>query len=58
MPFSLFVSLKDCFRPLSTDVEKLWQVREPLYRSASDITVKSAEIPEKTAEEILKRIKG
>ena len=45
-------------RPLSTDVEKLWQVREPLYRSASDITVKSAEIPEKTAEEILKRIKG
>ncbi len=45
-------------RPLSTNVEKLWQVREPLYRSASDITVKSAEIPEKTAEEILKRIKG
>ncbi len=45
-------------RPLSTDVEKLWQVREPLYRKASDVSIKSEEIPEKTAEEILKRIKG
>ncbi len=44
-------------RPLSTNVEKLWQTREPFYRLAADIGVKSAEKPEKTAEEILKRIK-
>lgn len=45
-------------RPLSVNVEKLWEVREPLYRAAADICVQSAENPEKTAEEILKRIKG
>ena len=45
-------------RPLSVNVEKLWQERENLYRSVSDICVKSAENPDKTAEEILKRIKG
>ena len=45
-------------RPLSVNVEKLWLEREPLYRSVADICVKSFENPEKTAEEILKRIKG
>ena len=45
-------------RPLSVNVEKLWQEREPLYRSVADICIKSFENPEKTAEEILKRIKG
>ncbi len=45
-------------RPLSVNVEKLWFEREPFYRSVADICVKSAENPEKTAEEILKRIKG
>lgn len=45
-------------RPLSTDIGKLWQKREPLYRGVADMCVKSAENPDKTAEEILKRIKG
>ena len=45
-------------RPLSVDLEKLWQEREVLYRSVADICVKSTENPDITAEEILKRIKG
>lgn len=45
-------------RPLSVNVEKLWQERAPLYKAVSDICVKSTENPDKTAEEILKRIKG
>ena len=45
-------------RPLSVNVENLWKVREPLYRKVADICVKSTENPDKTAEEILKRIKG
>lgn len=45
-------------RPLSVNVEKLWKEREPLYRKVSDFVVKNKETPQKTAEEILKCIKG
>ncbi len=44
-------------RPLSMKgIEGLWQLREPLYRELSDITVNSQETPLKTAQKILEVI--
>ncbi len=50
-------SLATVGRPLSAGgTDKLWQVREPLYRHFADLTVQSQETADKTAEKILEVI--
>ena len=43
-------------RPLSSDIEKLFEKRRDFYENAADIRIKSESTPEETAEKVIEKI--